>query len=209
LVEDNPADAELVRAFLEEGSASFCQLEEARRLSAALKRIVRGGIDVVLLDLWLPDSSGLATFQRFHARCNDVPVVVLSGMDQESVALEAVKMGAQDYLVKGKADGEMLVRALRFAVERAAQLTQHQAARAEVTKKLQDITENLAKLTAREMEILSQIAEGKSLKRIASISGTSYSTVRNQRASILEKMQADSSEHLVRLFLTARFGREA
>src|SRR4051812_30577848 len=118
LVEDNPLDIGLVKIFLEDGLRTPFRLEEARRLAEALQRIGTGGIDVVLLDLCLPDSDGLATFQQFHAAGSGVPIVVLSGTAQESIALEAVRMGAQDYLVKGKTDSDMLARALKFAVER-------------------------------------------------------------------------------------------
>ena len=209
LVEDNPSDAELVRTFLEDGLKAPFVMEQARRLSTGLRRIVRGGIDVVLLDLGLPDCNGLATFQRFHAQGNGVPIVVLSAMDEENIALEAVRLGAQDYLVKGKTNEEMISRALRFAIERAEQFKKHEKDRAGITNKIQSITEHLAKLSPRETEVLEQIAEGKSLKQIAATLKISYNTVRNQRASILEKMEAVSGEDLVRMVLTTRFGRES
>ncbi|HJT89304.1 MAG TPA: ATP-binding protein [Bryobacteraceae bacterium] len=118
LVEDNPADARLVRERLAAASGVPFQVECADRLAAGAARLLQGGVDVVLLDLGLPDSWGLPTFQHIHARQPAVPVVVLSGAADEELAVAAVEAGAQDYLVKGMVDGEILQRALRYAIER-------------------------------------------------------------------------------------------
>jgi DNA-binding response OmpR family regulator len=115
LVEDNRDDAELIRGMLAGGELS---LDTAGTLAAAQTRLARGGIDVVLLDLHLPDTtgtSGLATMLRARP---ELPVVVLTGLDDESVGLHAVEEGAQDYLVKGQVDRRLLDRSLRYAVER-------------------------------------------------------------------------------------------
>jgi PAS domain S-box-containing protein len=118
LIEDNPGDARLIRELLTAtGSASFV-LEDADRLSAGQARLAQGGIDVILLDLSLPDSQGLNGLAKICAQSPKVPVVVLSGLSDEAVALNAVQEGAQDYLVKGKVDSDILVRSLRYAIER-------------------------------------------------------------------------------------------
>jgi DNA-binding response OmpR family regulator len=117
LIEDNPGDARLIREMLAEVKTVAFDLEWADRLSTGLERLAEGGIDVVLLDLALPDSQGLDTFARMHAQAQ-VPVIVLSCLDDEGLALEAVRQGAQDYLVKGQVDGNPLARAIRYAVER-------------------------------------------------------------------------------------------
>ena len=117
LVEDNPADARLVRERLSEDGGRF-RVECVDRLAAGGTRLEAGGVDVVLLDLGLPDSQGLPTFQHMHARGPGVPVVVLSGADDEKLALAAVEAGAQDYLVKDAVSGPLLTRALRYAIER-------------------------------------------------------------------------------------------
>jgi two-component system cell cycle response regulator len=118
LVEDNPADIYLVRRILAETPDFPASVESVSRISAAIERLGRDGVDLVLLDLSLPDSTGLATFRRLAASMPAVPVVVLSGYDDEHTALEAVRVGAQDYLVKGKFNSAMLGRALRYAIER-------------------------------------------------------------------------------------------
>ncbi len=131
LIEDNPGDARYIRELLAEGTAGSFKLDHADRLSRSLERLRAPGVDVVLLDLLLPDSTGLETFRRVHAAARDIPVVVLSGLNDEALALEAVHAGAQDYLIKGQTDGALLRRVLRYAIERGQLLAAEQAARAE------------------------------------------------------------------------------
>jgi diguanylate cyclase (GGDEF)-like protein len=83
-----------------------------------LERLAAGGIDVVLLDLGLPDSVGLDTFTTVNTQAPQVPILVLTGLDDEALAVQVVQQGAQDYLVKGQADGDSLARAIRYAIER-------------------------------------------------------------------------------------------
>jgi two-component system NtrC family sensor kinase len=118
LIEDNPGDARLIRELLsaEEGASFF--LEHADRLSTGLTRLAQGNIDVILLDLSLPDSHGLDGLGKILAQTQAVPIVVLSGLKDEAVAIKAVQGGAQDYLVKGNIDSSLLVRSLHYAIER-------------------------------------------------------------------------------------------
>jgi two-component system cell cycle response regulator len=116
LVEDSHEYARLIQVLLAE--AGLFQVESAARLSEAMERLAAGGVDVVLLDLSLPDAGGIGTFSKAHEAFPDVPIVVLTGLDDESLAMEAVKRGAQDYLVKGHVEDQALVRSLRYAVER-------------------------------------------------------------------------------------------
>ena len=118
LVEDNPGDARLIQEMLSEAGASAFALEQADMLSTGLERLAAGGIDAVLLDLGLPDSSGLDTFITVHAQAPDVPIVMLTGLDDAELAIKAVQEGAQDYLPKNKLDSELLVRTIRYAIER-------------------------------------------------------------------------------------------
>jgi signal transduction histidine kinase len=120
LVEDNPADARLIREMLRDAgeSASSIRVSVVDRLASGLEHLREQGADLVLLDLSLPDSSGLATFDTLHAAAPSTPVVVLSGLADERVAVTAVHHGAQDYLVKGQVDGGAILRSMRYAIER-------------------------------------------------------------------------------------------
>jgi phosphoserine phosphatase RsbU/P len=119
LIEDNQGDADLVRLRLVE-SASDVEVSYADRLSTGLAALAAKSPAVVLLDLNLPDSRGADTFREVLDRAPRVPVVVLSGRDDEELAITAIHHGAQDYLVKGQFDGQQLGRAMRYAVERKA-----------------------------------------------------------------------------------------
>jgi sigma-B regulation protein RsbU (phosphoserine phosphatase) len=127
LIEDNPGDARLIHVMLAEAGSGQFQLERTDRLASGLARLANGGIGLVLLDLSLPDSRGLDTFLKVHAQAPHTPIIVLSGLNDELMAVKAVHEGAQDYLVKGQVDGQLLVRAMRYALER--QQTADQLAR--------------------------------------------------------------------------------
>jgi PAS domain S-box-containing protein len=118
LIEDNPLDARLIREYLSEVNGARVVLECADCLSAGVERLRKAPPDVLLLDLGLPESQGLDTLSRVLAEAPRAPVVVITGLDDEGTAYEAVAEGAQDYLVKGRVDGELLVRAMRYAIER-------------------------------------------------------------------------------------------
>ncbi len=118
LLEDNPGDARLIREMLRTARAGAFRLETANRLADGLARIVSGEIDVLLLDLSLPDSQGLSTLVRIQAEAPGLPVVVLTGFDDSSLGLKALQAGAQDYLVKGQVDANLLARSLDYAIER-------------------------------------------------------------------------------------------
>lgn len=118
LIEDNPGDARLIEVMLKEADGATFEVRRAERLEQALGELGTGGIDVVLSDLSLPDSQGMETFQRLHSRAPHCPIIVLSGLNDTNTALKAVHLGAQDYLVKGQVDGQLLARAMRYAIER-------------------------------------------------------------------------------------------
>ena len=118
LVEDNPADARLIREMLKDSPGDGVVLQHAARLDLALDRLRQEPFDIVLLDLDLPDSHGLATLTRTQQADSGLAVVVLTGQTDRAFAVEAVRAGAQDYLVKGRFDGELLVRTLCYALER-------------------------------------------------------------------------------------------
>lgn len=118
LVEDNPADARLLREAVRDVEGSGIQLTHVDTLGKALIRLEQAHFDVVMLDLTLPDAEGLDTLVRTHTRFPSVPIVVLTGLDDEQLATRAVREGAQDYLVKGQVNGQLVVRAMRYATER-------------------------------------------------------------------------------------------
>ena len=118
LVEDNRADVDLIREMLPETGAICFRIESVSRLSEALIRLKGDCIDLVLLDLGLPDSQGISTFQSVRKAAPDVPIIVFTGNADQELAVTAVKEGAQDYLVKGEVVGNVVVRAVRYAIER-------------------------------------------------------------------------------------------
>lgn len=101
LVEDNPGDARLLQIALDEAGTNQFALTHAKRHDEALRYLEDEGFDVVLLDLSLPDSQGLDTFTSTRAKAPEVPIIMLTGLDNEAFALESMQHGAQDYFVKG------------------------------------------------------------------------------------------------------------
>jgi MinD-like ATPase involved in chromosome partitioning or flagellar assembly/ActR/RegA family two-component response regulator len=124
VIEDNPADARLLRETLLEVAGGSVDLWWADRLSSGLKQLAQTDMDVVLLDLSLPDSKGFETFSKLRAQAPDLPVIVITGLDDEAVALRAAREGAQDYLVKGSVNPQSMARCIRFAIERHKTLAQ-------------------------------------------------------------------------------------
>jgi len=118
LIEDNPGDVELIRATFEEARDRDVVLATAERVSTALERLNREEFDAVLLDLGLPDSYGLESLRRIHENATSVPIIVLTGLDYEEMAASALLSGAQDYLIKGQIDSDLLLRSIRYAIER-------------------------------------------------------------------------------------------
>ncbi|MBI4115430.1 MAG: diguanylate cyclase [Candidatus Omnitrophica bacterium] len=120
LIEDDPDDILLLQKILYEIDESRMKVEVecAERIERGLARISKGGVDIALLDLSLPDSQGLDTFNQFHSQAPDVPIIVLSGLPDDTVAIEAVRQGAQDYFLKQEVDSKMLARIIRYAIER-------------------------------------------------------------------------------------------
>ena len=118
LIEDNPGYSEVIRIMLERiGDARF-DMVGVQRLSDGLQNLSDANFDVVLLDLKLPDSQGIDTFEKVHAAAPGLPIIVLTVTDNDALALEAVQKGAQDYLVKERVDGKLLEHSIRYAIER-------------------------------------------------------------------------------------------
>jgi signal transduction histidine kinase len=118
LVEDNAGDALLLREMFRTESPGDFELTHLSRMSEAVNHLAKGGVDIVLLDLGLPDAQGLDIVRRAHTVAPSVPLIVLTGLDDEILAAQAMKEGAQDYLIKGHIESRALPRALRHAIER-------------------------------------------------------------------------------------------
>ena len=118
MIEDNPGDARLIQEMLSEEKLAVNNIVHVDRLSKGINRLTNGNIDAVLLDLGLPDSQGLGTFEKMHAAAETIPIIILTAYKDDTLALEAVRKGAQDYLIKGKIDGSTLVRSLTYSIER-------------------------------------------------------------------------------------------
>ncbi len=121
LVEDNPDDAGLVQAYLRVGFGKI-SVTRVARLDDALTAAAGREFSAVLLDLNLPDSTGVGTFHRMSASLNGTPIVVLSGLDNNDMAAAAVGAGAEDYVIKGRYDADTLARSVRFAIERSTRM---------------------------------------------------------------------------------------
>lgn len=127
LVEDNPGDARLIKEYLSEVKNITFNFQLSERLMQGIEIVESENIDLVLLDLKLPDSEGLDTFRKIFAAAPHVPIIVLSGLNDEATAIKAVQMGAQDYLVKDKVESDLLIRSIRYAIERKHAEEEHQS----------------------------------------------------------------------------------
>jgi signal transduction histidine kinase len=156
LVEDNPDDVEALQHCLREGGKRHT-LIHCETLGAGLERLAAGGVDVVLLDLSLPDSHGHKTVIRAVEAAGEAPVVVLTGLDDERVGAEAVQAGAQDYLVKGAFDSDSLNRAIRYAIERQ-KMRQRQAATAARWAAVAEENARLAEALGRSNQLTTRFA---------------------------------------------------
>ena len=145
LVEDNPSDALLVREMLADAYSIDCKLTHIDRLSKWHEIAGLHIFDVILLDLSLPDTEGLATLVKMHALLPSVPIVVMSGLENEDVAIKALQEGAQDYLVKGRVESDLLVRSMRYAIERKLSEEELLKAYEELETRVQERTSDLIK----------------------------------------------------------------
>jgi PAS domain S-box-containing protein len=128
IVEDDIIDRKLLERLLAQSSLGACEVQSADRLAGALELLQDHSFDIVLLDLGLPDSQGMESAIRLQTQAPQTPIIVLSGLDDADVATQAVQIGVQDYLIKGQVDANLLMRAVRYAVERKKAERQLQAA---------------------------------------------------------------------------------
>ncbi|NEQ55336.1 MAG: response regulator, partial [Leptolyngbya sp. SIO3F4] len=148
LIEDSAADARLLQEFLRETLYNEFHLTHVERLGKALQRLKENVYDVILLDLTLPDSDGLGSLNTLLSQTPSTPIVVLTNTNNPELAIEAVRQGAQDYLIKRQMHHEVLVRSLRYAIERKQQ--------AEALRTANEALEHRVQARTRELETINQ-----------------------------------------------------
>src|ERR1039457_2385459 len=158
LVEDNPGDADLIMELLPRNSTTRFEVENVSRLSLALECIGSGRFDIVLLDLGLPDSNGLATLRAMWRQAVGLPIIVMTGNNDERTGLDAIREGAQDYLIKGQTDENLLARSIKYSVERK----QSENALKELNDTLEErVIERTAQITLANETLQNEIADRK------------------------------------------------
>jgi HD-GYP domain-containing protein (c-di-GMP phosphodiesterase class II) len=160
LVEDNPHDVLLLRHQLAK-TPEQVEIHHCQRVSEALEYLGKGeaDIDAVLLDLGLPDSQSLDTFTKVHQQAPHIPIIVLSGSGDEKLAIQAVREGAQDYLVKGETNAQLLLRTMRHAVERMHIEEALRRARDELETRVQERTSELALANETLKKVIAELSQ--------------------------------------------------
>jgi PAS domain S-box-containing protein len=157
LVEDNPGDVRLLQEILREVTTTRCQIIPVMTLAAAIEQLsyveigpiaqvppqIANSFDIILLDLSLPDSQGIASFLDLRDRSGHIPIIVLTGLDDENLAISAMQQGAQDYLIKGRVDSSLLLRSMRYAIERERTETALRQAKNELEQRVIERTRDL------------------------------------------------------------------
>ena len=128
LIEDNPDDVERIQRLMKLSPQKNWQLTWVDRLAKGLETLKSRPVHLILLDLRLSESQGIATFQKVYGRVPEIPIIVLTGFDDKELALKTLRGGAQDYLMKGEIEQRMFFRAVRYAIERQKLVIQHQKA---------------------------------------------------------------------------------
>ena len=146
LVEDSPSDARLIQIDLQRVAGQGYEVTRAGRMDEAMETLRQRSFDAALLDLALPDSMGIATFLRIREAAPLLPVVVLTGLKDEDVGLDTVRRGAQEYLVKGEADGKAVARAIRYAIERMRSEEAMRGLNAELERRVAEVQKSNAAL---------------------------------------------------------------
>ena len=164
LVEDSPSDAALVKESLaEEGLGQF-EFTPVETLAEAMRQARQAAFDVALLDLTLPDSSGRETFLRARAEAPALPIVVMTGIDDEALGLEAVRQGIQDYLIKGQTTGRQTARSIRYAIERKRSEEAIKQAEAALQQERDKLEEKVGERTA-DLSALNRLLQAEIFQR--------------------------------------------
>jgi PAS domain S-box-containing protein len=163
IIEDDLDYYQLIKDILSESEQPTFLVEHREKLSQGLERLIQGNIDIILLDLGLPDSSGIKTFMYIHSNSPDIPIIILTGIEDDRFAIEAVHRGAQDFLFKGLMDPDSMIRAIKYAIERKKIEKELKEARDQLEKRVKERTAELEKIN---VELLDQIAERKKAEKV-------------------------------------------
>ncbi len=158
LIEDNDEHVAFLRQLLATAEGAHFELHRAGDVQRGIERLRDGGIQLILLDLTLPDSDGLETFIRVMEAAPDIPLIVLSGLSDVALAIETVQLGAQDYLVKGHVDNHLLVRSMQYAIERKRTQMQLKRANDSLEARVRERTEMLVQTN---VKLQQEVAERK------------------------------------------------
>ena len=185
LIEDDPSIAQLIRQMLDKVSDISFDLVHAESLSSGLEHLKDGHFVIILLDLGLPDSSGIKTLNKVYAKASDIPIIVFTGQDDEALGVNAVNAGAEDYLVKGQTDSKSLVRAIRYAVGR------HQVKEAlkDTTANLKRTVEKLKKANKKIINQQKSVIEEERLKMLLQLSGATAYELNQPLAELMENVE--------------------
>ena len=171
VIEDSKTHVQLIRGMLRQTNGANFSVEVFHELAGALDRLAQGDLDIILLDLTLPDSSGVDSCRRVTASAPTLPIVVLTGVDDEETAITALQCGAQDYLVKGQIDGNLLARSLRYAIERKRAELELKRARDELEIRVEERTAEIRRMeeaASRQKDELAHIARLNTMGEMAS-----------------------------------------
>jgi len=185
LIEDDPSIAQLIRQMLDKVSDISFDLVHAQNLSSGLERLKDGHFVIILLDLGLPDSSGIKTLNKVYAKASDIPIIVFTGQDDEALGINAVNAGAEDYLIKGQTNSKSLVRALRYAVGR------HQVKEAlkNTTANLKRTVEKLKKANKKIINQQKSVIEEERLKVLLQLSGATAHELNQPLTALMENVE--------------------
>ena len=204
LIEDDPGDLFYIKELFSE-DGNFI-IDSADSLSKGLKKIQKGDCNIILLDLTLPDSKGIETFAKVYKDALSIPVVILTGLDDREVAVKAVNMGAQDYLPKQNLDTGILIRSVRYALERHTNLIERRRAEEELkvySKRLKDI---VSLRTKELVEAQEKLIRQEKLAIMGQLSGAVAHELRNplgviSNAVYFLKMTLDGSNELTQTYM--------